>query len=106
MSDARPLLADPAGVFSNLYGQDPGLTSAINDIKPFRMSTYTSSGLQRPNNNHDWSTFQYLYNGGQIGQNIWQEAPNGALPSILGYYAANDVSVRCYLNVTSAFSAG
>jgi phospholipase C len=89
-------LSDPTGVFTNLYGPDPSLSAqmpTINDIKPFRMSTYTSIGLERPNDKHDWNTFQTLYNGGQVGQQIWQET-NSAPPSIVGYYAANDIPVH------------
>jgi len=40
---------DPAGAFTDQYG---------NGILPFRMSTFTSSGLQRDGNGHDWDTFK------------------------------------------------
>ena len=99
--------SDPAGTFSNLYGLDPSLAAsmpAINDIKPFRMSTFTSIGLQRPGDGHFFDTFQQLYNNGAVGQYIWQEAPapNSASPSILGYYAADDIPVHWAL--ASAFT--
>jgi phospholipase C len=71
---------DPAGVFTNLYG---------NGILPFRMSTYTSRGLQRDGNGHDWDTFQSLYRGATSGTpNNWSRQ---GVQSVIGYYAANDV---------------
>ena len=71
---------DPAGAFTDQYG---------NGILPFRMSTFTSSGLQRDGNGHDWDTFQSLYGGATSGTpNNWGRQ---GVQSVIGYYAANDV---------------
>jgi phospholipase C len=76
---------DPNGVFANQFGPD----SDGNDIKPFRMSTFTSSGLERDGNSHDWGTFNKLFAGVTSGQqNVWNEPQP---QSVMGYYAANDI---------------
>jgi phospholipase C len=91
---------DPNGNFANQYGPD----QYGNDIKPFRMSTFTSTGLERDGCSHDWSTFHKLYNNGQSGQQLWQESPppNQAPKSIMGYYAANDIPFHWALGSTFA----
>jgi phospholipase C len=76
---------DPNGAFANQFGPDGN----GNDIKPFRMSTFTSSGLERDGNSHDWATFNKLFAGAKNGQqNLWNEPQ---AQSVMGYYAANDI---------------
>ena len=78
-------LNDPGGVFDNLYGKDANQ----NDIKPFRMSTFTASGLERDNASHSWVDFQALFTGGKYNTpNRWARQGH---ESVVGYYAANDI---------------
>jgi phospholipase C len=84
---------DPPASFANQYGSG---------ILPFRMSTFSASGLESDICGHNWDTFHSLYSG---GQNVWAQSAGGVPanpPSVLGYYAADDIPFHWAL--ASAFT--
>jgi phospholipase C len=70
--------SDPTGVFTNQY---------LNDILPFRMSTFSTSGLEVDGVGHDWNAFHVLAQGNPNGWSASAQNP----PSVIGYYTANDL---------------
>ena len=90
---------DPEGVFGNQFGAGAdGL-----DIKPFRKSTFTASGLEATTSQHNWDIFHALYNNGQNGQHLWA-APAGQTndQSVISYHVANDIPFHWWLASTFA----
>jgi phospholipase C len=88
-------LNDETGNFTGQYADQNG-----NDIQPFRMSTFTSTGLERDGAQHGWGPFQQVY------QDLKNGAPHpwstSAAGSTMGYYAANDIPYHWALASTFA----
>jgi phospholipase C len=83
---------DPPSYFTDQYGS----------LWPFRMSTFSASGLESDICQHSWPTFHSLYSG---GPNAWALTSGGAPsnpPSVLGYYAADDIPFHWALASTFA----
>jgi phospholipase C len=92
---------DPNGVFTQLYcPAEGGADSPTNDIKPFRMSTFTSSGLRRYNSPHGWANMQGAYSALKNGTPYYWNQGAGT-EAIIGYYAANDIAF--HWSLASAF---
>ena len=94
--------SDPVELFENQYFDTTGA-----EIKPFRMSTFTTSGLQADYCIHNWNAFQKFYNNGQPGQGLWSypfAADVGGTnnPGVMAYYVANDIPFHWWLASTFA----
>src|ERR1700729_267227 len=82
--------AAAASIFSQ-----PGFPGATSGLTPYRMSTFTASGLQRPGHAHDWVSMHAYWNHQQM--NGWSQEPEAAqagvcpTATVMGYYAADDI---------------
>lgn len=87
------------GAADGIFDQQ-GFAIAPGGLTPYRMSTFTASGIQRPGHAHDWGAEHAFWNNQQI--NGWHQVPPNPYPNdpqygvdqtaaVMGYYAADDI---------------
>ncbi len=58
-------------------------------LRPFRMSSFTASGIQRPGHAHDWNSMHTFWANGNM--NGWASATFGPVSAHMAFYVADDI---------------